>query len=80
MSPSPPFPLLTECSSRYHEPGGISADYRLAKEVTSDIQESEDRQKDLDRIRDSGADGADIRNAVSHLHPSIYTTMSQEEG
>jgi len=38
---------------------------RLAKEVTSDIKESEDRQKDLDRIRDSGADGADIRNAVS---------------
>jgi hypothetical protein len=51
----------------------VSADYRLAKEVTSDIQESEDRQKDLDRIRDSGADGADIRNAVSHSSPSILS-------
>jgi hypothetical protein len=74
VPPSPPFPLITECSARYHEPRGTSADYRLAKEVTSDIQESEDRQKDLDRIRDSGADGADIRNAVSHLSLSLYTS------
>jgi hypothetical protein len=56
----PSCPLLLQALPR------VDADYRLAKEVTSDIQESEDRQKDLDRIRDSGADGADIRNAVSY--------------
>lgn len=73
----PPSPaLITELFSRYHRPRGISADYRLAKEVTSDIQESEDRQKDLDRIRDSGADGADIRNAVSHLSLSLSLHFS----
>lgn len=75
--PSSPFPLITECSARYLEPRGISADYRLAKEVTSDIQESEDRQKDLDRIRDSGADGADIRNAVSHPYSYITSGLNQ---
>jgi hypothetical protein len=54
----------------------VNADYRLAKEVTSDIQESEDRQKDLDRIRDSGADGADIRNAVSHPSSSLHSLLN----
>jgi uncharacterized membrane protein len=40
---------------------------RLSKELTSDITESEDRQNDLRKMKESGADGADIRNSVSNL-------------
>lgn len=54
----------------------MGTDDRLAKEVTSDMKESEDRQKDLDRIRDSGADGADIRNAVSLSIPSLVVNYN----
>ena len=44
-------------------------DYRLFKEVKTYGTEASDQEKVLAKLKADGADGADIRNAVSD-HPS----------
>lgn len=45
--------------------------YRLAKEEINDKQEAEDRRTDLEKMKDSNRDGADIRNAVALILPIL---------